>query len=81
MTDEDTNAMRPSEKRLAERRQQKQEGRARRADLLLKKQTEAKGRQDAIEGRQAQIEKRLAEVEKRLEAHDKRLQQLETSNP
>jgi hypothetical protein len=77
MSDNDNNAMKPSEQRTAERRQQKQEGRSRRADLLLDQQVKEKGRQDALEDRQQKIEKRLGDVEARLDAYEARLQPVE----
>jgi hypothetical protein len=75
MTEQET--MKPSEQRTAERRQQKQEGRSRRAELLLERDTKEKSRQDALEDRQAKADGRLAQVEARLDAHETRIRQLE----
>jgi hypothetical protein len=76
MTESET-ALRPSEQRTAERREQKQGGRSRRAELLLERDVKEKSRQDALEDRQAKADGRLAQVEARLEAHETRIQQLE----
>ena len=73
-------AMKPSEQRTAQRRHQKQDGRSRRADLLLKKAEKEKGRQDALEDRQTKLERRVTELEGRLEAHEARLQSIENPN-
>lgn len=77
MTDSDKQAMKPSEQRTAERRQQKQDGRARRAELLIERGAKEKTRQDALEDRQSKLDGRVGQLEARLEAHEKRIQQLE----
>ncbi len=56
----------PNEQRRVERREEKGEGRGRRAELLLDTQAKEKARQDAIEGRQAELEAKVADLERRL---------------
>ena len=55
-----------SDQRRLERREEKGEGRDRRADLLLDNQAKEKARHDVLEGRQAQVEAKLAELEQRV---------------
>jgi hypothetical protein len=81
MTDDHDKALKPSEQRTAERRQQKQEGRGRRAELLIERKAKEKVRQDALEDRQTKLDGRLAQLEQRLDAHERRLQQLEKPAP
>ena len=76
MTEPD-NALKPSEQRTAERRQEKQNGRARRAELLLERNAKEKTRQDALEDRQGKLDGRVGQVEARIDAHETRIQQLE----
>ena len=70
-------AQKPSEKRAQQRRQEKQEGRGRRAQLLLEKQVKEQARQDQVEERVSHVETGLAELERRLDAHESRINQLE----
>ncbi len=62
-----------NEQRQLERREEKAQGRNRRADLLLDTEAKAKARADLIEGRQDQIEAKLADHEQRLAAIEKLL--------
>ena len=55
-----------SDQRRLERREEKGEGRDRRADLLLDNQAKEKARHDVLEGRQGQVEAKLAELEQRV---------------
>ncbi|MFV8755747.1 hypothetical protein ACNOYE_34785 [Nannocystaceae bacterium ST9] len=55
-----------TEKNTNERRQEKGEGRDRRADLLLDNQAKEKARHDLLEGRQGQVEARLDQLEQRV---------------
>lgn len=79
MTDENdtTGGKKPNEQRAQARREQKQTGRARRADLLLDKQAKERARQDHLEGQQAQLERRVTQLEARLDAYTIRLEKLE----
>jgi len=81
MTDEtNTPAGKPNEQRAQARREQKQTGRARRADLLLDKQAKERARQAILEDQQAQLQKRVTQLEARLDAFGTRLEKLERPN-
>ena len=61
-----------NEQRQLERRQEKANGRDRRADHLLDNQAKEKARHDVLEGRQVQVETKLADLERRLAALEQR---------
>lgn len=67
----------PSELRTRQRRKEKQEGRTRRAEMLLQKEAKERDRHDRIEELQTKLEGRVSGLERRLDAHEARLQQLE----
>ena len=52
-----------TEQRQVQRREEKQGGRTRRAELLMNKQVEEKARQDALEDRVKSLEDRVAALE------------------
>jgi hypothetical protein len=60
-----------NEQRQVERREEKAQGRNRRADLLLDTEAKAKARADHLEGRQDQVETKLAELEQRIATLEK----------
>ena len=77
MTDDehdDETITRPSEQRLLQRRQAKQEGRSRRAEMLVDVQTKERARQEQLEGRQIRLEDRIARLEVRLSRLEKTVQ-------
>ena len=78
-TDEDKKTMKPSEQRTQQRRRAKQQGRTRRAELLLKKQADEKERQDALEDRIAKLEQQSIDHGDVLEALLARVSRLENN--
>jgi hypothetical protein len=56
----------PTVQRHQERKQEKGQGRDRRAELLLDTRTKEAARQDLLEGRVGKLEARVLEVERRL---------------
>lgn len=56
----------PTEQRQQERKQEKAQGRDRRAEILLDAKAKEAARADVIEARVGEIERRLGEVERRL---------------
>jgi len=72
-----TQTAKPSEQRTLQRRQAKQQGRTRRAELMLDKQAKEKARQDHLDGRQTQLEARVVELEGLVAGLNERVQTIE----
>lgn len=70
-------AVKPSEQRTLQRRQAKQQGRTRRAELMLDKQAKEKARQDHLDDRQTQLEARVVELEGLVAGLNERVQKIE----
>lgn len=79
MSDEEStnSGLKPNEQRAQVRREQKQGGRGRRAELLLDKQAKERARQAVLEDQQVQLSKRVTQLEARLDAFAVRLDKLE----
>lgn len=75
----ESKGQKPSEVRSQARREQKQSGRGRRAELMLDKQAKERARQAVLEDQQAELGKRVSNLEARLEAHERRLGELENA--